>query len=244
MHAGGGALGLTRPLHLSAPAGDLRLVAAPPACLRAPPVAYWVRPALDKLYSLVHILIGARMRPPSRQQRMEQFERACRERGLPLTIQRRIVFEALCEREDHPTADQVDEQVRSRLAGISRATVYRILDAFVRLGLVTRVCHPGSAARFDPKVHRHGHLVCMECERIVDVNDDQVKRIAWPDVRRLGFEIRDCQIQFRGICADCLRRVKSGRDARREATQTSRTTEGKRPATRSRSRRATRTAKP
>jgi Fur family peroxide stress response transcriptional regulator len=145
------------------------------------------------------------MRPEPRQNRMRQFEQVCRKLGLPLTTQRRVVFEAICAREDHPTADQIYDEIRSRLPEISRTTVYRILDTLVQTGMITKICHPGSAARFDPKIHQHHHLVCMLCERIIDIESPRMDRVPWPNVLDLGFEINDYHIHFRGTCAECRR---------------------------------------
>lgn len=142
----------------------------------------------------------------TRYDRIGQLERACRERGLPVTVQRRTVLETILDREDHPTADQVCDQVRRRLPAISRASVYRILDMLVELGLIEKICHPGSAARFDPRTDRHHHLVCMRCEAIIDLEDRRFDGLALPNARRYGFEIRDYHIHFRGICADCRRK--------------------------------------
>ncbi|MCE9589174.1 MAG: transcriptional repressor [Planctomycetes bacterium] len=136
--------------------------------------------------------------------RIACFERLCRQRRLPLTPQRRAVLRFVVEREDHPTADQVCEAVRPQLPGISRASVYRVLDMLVRIGMLTKVCHPGSAVRFDPRVGRHHHLVCLQCERIIDVEDPRLNRVPLPDVRGRGFQINDYHIHFRGICAACL----------------------------------------
>ena len=147
------------------------------------------------------------MTAAQRQIRIEQFERAHRENGLPVTMQRRAVFEAILEREDHPTADQVYDVVRKHAPEISRMTVYRILGNLVRLGLVAKTCHPGSSARFDPKIRQHHHLVCMDCDGIIDVEDERLNGVAWPDVRRLGFEITDYHIHFRGRCAACRRGI-------------------------------------
>jgi Fur family transcriptional regulator, peroxide stress response regulator len=141
----------------------------------------------------------------SENQRIEQFERACRERGWPVTAQRRTILDNILDREDHPTADQVYDQVRKLLPTISRTTVYRILDGFVELGIITKICHPGSAARFDPKIHQHHHLVCLCCNNIIDLEEKRLNKVLWPDVRRYGFEIRDYHIHFRGICAACRR---------------------------------------
>lgn len=150
-----------------------------------------------------------------KQDRVQQFERVCRERGLPITTQRKTIFEMLLDRTDHPTADQVYDLVRERIHTISRTTVYRILDTLVELGLITKVCHHGSAARFDPRVHQHHHLVCLYCEKIIDVDAQRLNDVAWPDVRGHGFEIHDFHIHFRGVCAACRRFGRARRGPKR-----------------------------
>jgi len=149
------------------------------------------------------------MRPAaeSNQKRIERFERACRERGLSVTVKRRAVLEMILERRDHPTAEEVYGDIRSRLPTVSRTTVYRILSTLVRLGSIAKVCHPGSAARFEPRLEPHDHLVCTHCERIIDIERKPLDEVEWPDVRRQGFEIRGCEVHFRGLCRECRRRL-------------------------------------
>jgi len=77
--------------------------------------------------------------------RLEHFTQICRERSLPLTVQRRAVLEIMLDRQDHPTADQVYAEIQAKLPGMSRTSVYRILEMLVATGMVTKVCHPGSA---------------------------------------------------------------------------------------------------
>lgn len=152
-----------------------------------------------------------------KQQRTERFETAHRESGLPVTIQRRAVFEAILDRRDHPTADQVFHAVHPRLPQISRMTVYRILGTLVSLGLLSKTCHPGSSARFDPKLHQHHHLVCLDCGDIIDVEDARLNKLPWPDVGRHGFQIEDYHINFRGRCARCRQSAKARLAGRKRA---------------------------
>jgi Fur family transcriptional regulator, peroxide stress response regulator len=147
------------------------------------------------------------MSPADRQQRFERFMAAHRECGLPVTMQRRAVFEAILDRRDHPTAELVYRAVRDGLPQISRMTVHRILGTFVSLGLVAKTCHPGSAARFDPNLRRHHHLVCLDCGRIIDVEDARLNNLPWPVVRAGEFEIQDYHIHFRGRCARCRQKA-------------------------------------
>lgn len=141
------------------------------------------------------------MAPPTR---LQQFEAACRAHRLPVTVQRRRIFEALMGRSDHPTPDTVYGAVKETLPGVSRTTVYRVLDTLVRVGVVSKASSPGAASRVDPRTSRHHHLVCERCDRLFDVDEDAVEhRIRLPDVRRQGFAIQGYSIHFTGLCAAC-----------------------------------------
>lgn len=143
------------------------------------------------------------MNAPETQQRLQQFEALCRERGSPLTVQRRETLQVVLERDDHPSADQVYESVRDRIPHLSRTTVYRVLDTLVGLGVIRRLHHPGAGVRYDGKVHRHHHLVCRECHRVIDVESKRLDDLRLPPSQRHGFEIEDYTIHFLGVCETC-----------------------------------------
>ena len=115
--------------------------------------------------------------------KLKRLEEVCRERGLPATTQRRAVLEVLLQRTDHPTADQIFDAVRKRNPQISRRTVYRVLDTLAEFGLIRRVHHPGATARYDAKTHRHHHLVCIQCNKIVDLESPALDQLSLPKVR-------------------------------------------------------------
>lgn len=147
------------------------------------------------------------------------LEIACRQHGLPLTVQRRVVLQALAGRDDHPTADEILAEVRRRLPEVSRTTVYRVLDTLVKLGLAVKICSPGSGVRFDPKTNRHNHLVCVGCEKVIDLESSALDQLPLPDVRTRAFTIHDYSIHFRGLCADCEGRSGTrAKSSRRRAT--------------------------
>ena len=125
---------------------------------------------------------------------------------MPLTVQRRLILEALLRREDHPTVDRIFEDVRKRVPGVSRTTVYRVLETLVKVGVARKVCHPQATARFETKTERHDHLVCLRCEKVVDLEDSSLHRVPLPDARLHGFDIEDYSIYFRGICSGCTRK--------------------------------------
>ena len=149
---------------------------------------------------------------------IRRFEIACRQRGIPVTVQRRRILEAILDRTDHPTPDQVYASVKKGLPDVSRTTVYRVLQMLTDLGVLTKACTPGAATRVDPRTARHHHLVCRRCDRPIDVEDAAVEhRIRPPDVRREGFAIEDYSIYFTGVCAACRQATAAFRPSTRPA---------------------------
>lgn len=137
-------------------------------------------------------------------QKMRELETACHKRGLPVTVQRTVVFEALLRSGSHPTVDELYQEVRKRLPNISRATVYRVLDTLTELGLAKRISTRDAAARFDANLCRHHHLVCEACGRVEDVPEEVIPLKELAEIRDLKhFEIHDYSVEIRGLCEQC-----------------------------------------
>jgi Fur family transcriptional regulator, peroxide stress response regulator len=137
--------------------------------------------------------------------KMTKLESFCREQGLALTVQRRIILETLAARTDHPTADHIYDVVKGRIRGVSRTTVYRVLETFMRLGIVARVSNPQAKARFDADTARHHHLICTGCAAVVDCHDERLNGIEMPAEVQAGFEIKDFSLAITGLCDSCRR---------------------------------------
>ena len=138
----------------------------------------------------------------AKEERLDLLRQACRERGLVLTPQRRAVLRAVLDL-DHPTADEVHAALVRRRSRVGRATVFRTLENLVLLGVITKACHPGNAVRYDGRIERHHHLVCLRCDRVIDISDARLDALPVPDTRRFGFVVSDCRVQVRGTCREC-----------------------------------------
>jgi Fur family peroxide stress response transcriptional regulator len=139
----------------------------------------------------------------ARLHRIEHFRKLCRERGERCTVQRLIILEAVLDLENHPTADQVFEAVEPRLPGIARTTVYRTLEHLAQMDVITKACHPGRVARYDPRLELHHHLVCLHCNEFIDFEHSGLNELKIPDTSEFGFQVNDYRVQLRGICRSC-----------------------------------------
>ena len=63
------------------------------------------------------------MSPDEKRERLQRFEKLCRERGLAITAQRRRILALILDHRDHPTADQLYEDTKRHLPDVSRTTV-------------------------------------------------------------------------------------------------------------------------
>ena len=142
----------------------------------------------------------------AKSKRLNAYRRICREQGLRVTIQKRAILEAVLELDNHPTADQVHALVTREKPDVSRTTVYRALEGFARLGLITKACHPGSATRYDRNVDIHHHLICLFCDVVIDISDTGLDRLTVPDTSDFDFEVQDFRVQLRGICGRCRKK--------------------------------------
>lgn len=139
----------------------------------------------------------------TREDRIREFRRICRERGERYTAQRKIILETVLDLDTHPSAEHIYEAIESRLPGIARTTVYRSLEHLVRTGIITKACHPGRVVRFDSRTEIHHHLVCLHCNEFFDFEDDGLNGLTIPDTSAFDFKVSDYRVQIRGICRNC-----------------------------------------
>ena len=121
-----------------------------------------------------------------------------RSNGRKLTPQREAVVRALAGNEGHPTAEAVYAAVSRELPNVSLRTVYQALNELVALGEVRALDLGTGAARFDPNVDRHHHLLCERCGLVRDVYTDVVPAPPAPD-----FTVERADVVFRGTCQTC-----------------------------------------
>ncbi len=115
------------------------------------------------------------------------------------TAQKKAIFTELSSRCDHPSAIQLYEDLKERYPNLSRATVYRVLNAAADEGEILRI-HVGSQDHFDG-TSRHCHIVCTSCEHIFDAPFP--KGVIEDLGERSGYAMSDQNVIFYGLCPKC-----------------------------------------
>ncbi|MGC8829456.1 MAG: Fur family transcriptional regulator [Verrucomicrobiia bacterium] len=144
------------------------------------------------------------MRTAEKQNKKSRLDEKLKNRGLKLTRRRRLVYEVLLEKKDHPTADAVFFRARKKQPDISIATVYNCLDALVKCGLVRQVKVDKNAIRYCTNLTEHAHFVCEICGAVIDINLNGAEKLENIGIKLpKGFRIKDYEIALRGVCCGC-----------------------------------------
>jgi Fur family peroxide stress response transcriptional regulator len=138
-------------------------------------------------------------------ERVDLFKARCREQGLKLTHQRLAIFEALARDPEHPSAEKLHERLRPSYPTLSLMTVYRTLQTFEELGLVSKANPIHAAARFDANQDRHHHVVCRSCQRVEDFYEPELDRLSVPSPLAKRYRELKGEVVFVGLCTACAK---------------------------------------
>lgn len=136
---------------------------------------------------------------------MAEISESLREQGFRLTPQRLMILEAIQASEDHISAEEIYERVRSRYPHLNLSTVYRTLEFLKGLGLLTETDLGEGRFRYHlaEKGHHH-HLVCQKCGLILELEEGVVLSLKDTLLRNYGFRADFSHLAIFGRCARCL----------------------------------------
>jgi Fur family ferric uptake transcriptional regulator len=154
--------------------------------------------------------------PPSPPRGAEHAEAKFREfleiRGEKLTEPRRILIRHVFDAHKHFDADELVAELRHSGRQVSRATVYRTLRLLVEAGLLRELRLTNRTAyEHDYGYPSHDHLHCTECNRIVEFDNEELRRLRDTVSREHGFRPVNHRFVITGICRDCSRTRSSPR---------------------------------
>jgi len=127
------------------------------------------------------------------------------EDGLGLTKQRKVVLQVIRGAAEHLTANEVFEQSKKRLNGISFATVYNSLRFLKDEGHIAEIQFGNGASRFDRMTKRHDHALCTKCGKLVDIEMEHPEDLVNLAASYSNFEPESLEFTLRGKCPECVK---------------------------------------
>jgi Fur family transcriptional regulator, ferric uptake regulator len=133
----------------------------------------------------------------------QKFLEFLAKKKLRVTAQRQAIVDSVFSTAEHFTAEQLLDWSRQRDKSVSRATVYRTLPLLTESGLVREMDFGKDYKFYDPNYAdhpNHNHLICADCEKIVEFESDKISKIENEISQKLGFSVRSQRLQITGTC--------------------------------------------
>ena len=124
-------------------------------------------------------------------------------KGYKVTPQRLAICKLLLSSKDHPSADQIYQEVKKQYPTISLATVYFTLDLLKDLGLVQELGFSDRSSRYDPNISPHINIICPKCGKIYDYEAANVKKLWSKIVAEMDFTPLRQRLDIYTLCDKC-----------------------------------------
>jgi Fur family ferric uptake transcriptional regulator len=120
---------------------------------------------------------------------------------LRTTTPRKVVFATL----KNATRPLSQMEIANANTDIDKVSVYRTIELYVKLGIVTGVAH-GWKQRYElaaPLKPHHHHLLCTNCGKVEDVRSEELEQVIHNVASQRHFKVTGHTFEVTGLCGDC-----------------------------------------
>lgn len=118
--------------------------------------------------------------------------------GIQPTNQRLIILDYLRKTPEHPSCENIYEELSKVYPIMNLTTIYNTVKLLVEKKIVSPIflekkCHYGFVDK------EHGHFICKKCKKIIDL-DVELN----PNENLKNFIIDEQNISYLGMCSECV----------------------------------------
>ncbi len=153
---------------------------------------------------------------------LSQFHDYLNKKQLKSTRQRDIIANSFFGAVGHVSIDELLVLVRAQNPRIGYATVYRTMKLLTECGLaaVRRFGEGQTMYETAGETAHHDHLICTECDHVLEFENDEIERLQDKVARSFGFNLVRHKLELYGLCPKA-RGIKGGSCPRDEAVAAS-----------------------
>ncbi|MHA1601275.1 MAG: Fur family transcriptional regulator [Alphaproteobacteria bacterium] len=143
-----------------------------------------------------------------------QLERRCKEMGLKMTGQRRVIARVLSDSDDHPDVESLYRRASQVDQRVSIATVYRTVKLFEQANILTRHDFGDGRARYEiVPVEHHDHLIDINSGKVIEFRDDEIERLQRKAAEALGYRLVGHRLELYGVRVGARKTKTAQRDS-------------------------------
>ncbi len=145
---------------------------------------------------------------------MDNVLEKLRAQGERLTIQRRLVIEALCNAENHLTINAIQDHIAANHpdSDMQDPTIYRILQWLKDLQIISQTDMGQTGIVYELlDTPPHHHLICLKCNQVIDIDNAFFSELRQQLYEKYGFAARIDHMAIYGYCEVCAKtEIKTG----------------------------------
>ena len=142
---------------------------------------------------------------------LQEFKELLKRNGLKYTSQREIILKTIYDNSEHLTPEVLNKIIQEEYPDIKIgiATVYRTLSLLESEEMVTSLSFGAQGKKYElGKKQHHDHMICTQCETIIEFVDDEIERLQDEIASNHNFKITTHSMQIYGICGACQAKQK------------------------------------
>jgi Fur family ferric uptake transcriptional regulator len=138
------------------------------------------------------------------------FKAELNSRGWRMTPQREKILNVFHDlpRGNHLSAEELHQVLDEQQENISLSTIYRSVKLMARMGILRELELAEGHKHYElnqPFPHHHHHIVCIQCNKTVEFNNDSILKHSLKQCEKEGWHLIDCQLTVMTICPEALR---------------------------------------
>ena len=127
------------------------------------------------------------------------IENKCKQKGVRLTEQRKLIAQVMSKTESHPNVDELHKKVSKLDSKISIATVYRTVKLFEEAGIVAKHDFKGNKSRYEQaSEEHHDHLIDVNSGEITEFVNEEIEKLQKQVAEKLGYKLVDHRLELYG----------------------------------------------
>ena len=131
-----------------------------------------------------------------------------KKRHIKNTPQRQVILAYLMSSKEHPSIEMIYSYVKENGFSVCLATVYNTLELFMDRKLIIEVTPDNEGhMRYDYFAEPHYHVICVNCNKIIDVPNDEYVKLEKDAAEKTGFKVFNSQYEVYGLCPECQAKI-------------------------------------
>ncbi len=133
-----------------------------------------------------------------------EVESVLKAEGLRATKQRLDIWDELSGTNKHRDIETILESLEKKKINVSRATLYRTIDVFVKHNLLKKLTLDDGRFLYEHNKKsispEHDHIVCQDCGEIFEFFDSSISKIEDKIAKNLNLKVTTRVHQLSAVC--------------------------------------------